>query len=535
MVMRPFGYDVEKPMFGSEDLKQRALAAGIRQKPPEGKAARALYELTQLGASVVNPAAPVRGAVAAAQKTGEAAKMLARDFQGYNQQLSVPGASYAAKPRGGTFAYTPEDLDRAKPISQLGRLIQEYGAEARDLGSSDELQAFIKAKAPKYFTDTFGTSSDPVRLAMSNRRIAPFGKDADKFAPFLDDAATQGDAGRQLAAKLDFERAYDEATELRMNSLLTSDDPLAAYKAKVKMRQDISEKMDREGVVAEARNPAQINLLSPEQFETYPTNSALLRRLTQNQETMPPSIQQALNTGEGIYDIFDPITGIEMLRPARVIEALQQVPTNKLKNMSFPEALIQGTQALAPVRDYLTAATQAGKGTKVPRQVLDRFTTPVMEAPSFGGQWVKIDDSLGTVMEGKVLNHSVKDYNVGTTYGVGYTDLPYGGKKAFDEGLVRVYSLRDAEGLPKVTLEMAKSDGGKGNTWNVTQIRGRFNSEPLPETRNDIFKLLDKIDGQDGLKNLKQNTYLKLPTGESGASSVVDWAKEYNLYKQSAQ
>jgi hypothetical protein len=76
MVMRPFGYDVEKPMFGSEDLKQRALDAGIRQKPPEGKAARALYEITQLGASAVNPAAPVRGAVKAAEKAGDAARML---------------------------------------------------------------------------------------------------------------------------------------------------------------------------------------------------------------------------------------------------------------------------------------------------------------------------------------------------------------------------------------------------------------------------------------------------------------------------
>jgi hypothetical protein len=98
-----------------------------------------------------------------------------------------------------------------------------------------------------------------------------------------------------------------------------------------------------------------------------------------------------------------------------------------------------------------------------------------------------------------------------------------------------VYSLRDAEGLPKVTLEMAKSDGGKGNTWNVTQIRGRFNSEPLPETRNDIFSLLDKIDGQDGLNTIKQGSYSKLPTGESGPGTVVDWAKEYDLYKQSAE
>jgi hypothetical protein len=107
MAMRPFGYDVEKPMFGSDDLKQRALAAGIRQKPPKGAAARALYELTQLGASAVNPAAPVRGAVKAAQATGEAAKRLASDFQQYNQQISAPGASYAVPPQGRAMAPAP--------------------------------------------------------------------------------------------------------------------------------------------------------------------------------------------------------------------------------------------------------------------------------------------------------------------------------------------------------------------------------------------------------------------------------------------
>jgi hypothetical protein len=107
MVMRPFGYNVEKPMFGSDDLKQRALAAGIRQKPPKGAAARALYELTQLGASAVNPAAPVRGAVKAAQATGEAAKRLASDFQQYNQQISAPGASYAVPPQGRAMAPAP--------------------------------------------------------------------------------------------------------------------------------------------------------------------------------------------------------------------------------------------------------------------------------------------------------------------------------------------------------------------------------------------------------------------------------------------
>jgi hypothetical protein len=529
MVMRPFGYDVEKPMFGSEDLKERALKAGIRQKPPEGSAARALYELTQAGASAVNPAAPVRGAVAAAEKTGEAAKMLARDFQQYNQQLDVPGASYAAKPKGGTFAYTPEDLDRAKPITKIGKMVQGYGVEARSVDAPDEVLDFIKTKAPKYLTTIYGAADDPLRTALRERRIQPFGTDIENIKPELLDAAARTDDVGNLQARIDLEKAYDYQTGITANAVKPEG---SDWSFRPKLKEGISEKMGQEGVTTEFRNLPSVNAFTREEFGEYPLSTEMLRRLSENQDKLPPNLQRALQTGEPMYDAFPTMA---LLQPKNVIEALQQVPANKLKNMSFPEALIQGTQALAPVRDYLAAVALAEKGAKVPRKALDMFTTPVAEAPSFGGQWVTLDKSLAAKMEGKLMNHSVGDYNFGSSYGTAYTGLPYGGKKAFDEGLVRVYSLRDAEGLPKVTVEMAKSDGGKGDTWNVTQIRGRFNSEPLPETRNDIFNLLDKIDGQDGLNEIKKGSYSRLPTGESGPGSMVDWAKEYDLYKQSAE
>jgi hypothetical protein len=529
MAMRPFGYSVEKPFLGSEDLKERALKAGIRQKPPEGKAARALYELTQAGSGLLNPAAPVRGAVKAAEATGEAAKMLARDFQKYNQQLSVPGASYAVKPGGGTFAYTPNDPDRVKPITYLANLIRDYGVEAKDLGAGDELVDFLKTKAPKYFTSTYGTANDPLRTAIRDRRIDPFGADAERIPPYLVDAANNPEARGHLQAKIALEKAYDKETGIRAYALRPGNSE--AYKFEQKMKKDISEKMGQEGVPIEARNPAETYPYSTVDFENYPTSSELLRRLY-NQETLPPNIQQALRTSEPIYDVNP---NFALLTPARVIEALQEVPANKLKNMSFPEALIQGTQALAPVRDYLAAVALAEKGAKVPRKALDMFTTPVVQAPSFGGQWVTLDKSVATKLEGKLMNHSVGDYNSGAVYGTAYTGLPYGGKKAFDEGLVRVYSLRDDQGLPKVTVEMAKSDAGKGNTWSVSQIRGRFNSEPSPETRQDIFRLFDKVDSQEGLSTIKSNSYTMSPAGERVEGTKVDWGREYDLWKTSAE
>jgi hypothetical protein len=472
---------------------------------------------------------------------GQAAKMLGKmTGSAINDRLLAgqsltPGINtpapinFAVKPRGGTFAYTPEDTARAKPISDLGKLIQEYGTEARDLGAGDEVLEFLKAKAPKYFTSSYGTADDPLRTAFRDRRIEPFGRDREKIKPYLVDAAANPEGRDQLGAKIDLERAYDDRTGVRAFALKSEDSPISFERD---MGRSISAKMGEEGVPIEARNLPDLNAYSPSEFELYPSSSTMLRRLVENQEKLPTNLQQALRTGEPMYDVRPELA---LLKPSSVIEALQEVPANKLKNMSFPEALIQGTQALAPVRDYLAAITLAEKGAKVPRQALDMFTTPVVKAPSFGGQWVTLDKSVAAKMEGKLMNHSVGDYNSGTSYGTAYTGLPYGGKKAFDEGLVRVYSLRDAEGLPKVTVEMAKSDGGKGNTWNVSQIRGRFNSAPMPEARDDIFRLLNKIDSQDGLATVKTNGYARSATGESVPSTEINWGKEYDLWKQSAE
>ena len=533
MVLTPFGLGSAEPTLGSAQLKRLATEAGIRPAPPTDPRDAGFYMMGELGSSVLNPSGVVRSGVKAAEKTvtkgKKAAQMLAKDFQAYNQALGPAGVAYAAKPQGGTFGYTPEDLERAKPITYLAKLIRDYRTEASDLGAGDEILEFLKTKAPKYFTTMYGTANDPLRTGIRNRRIDPFGADVEQLPPYLVDAAIDPAARGNLQAKKVLEKAYDDMTGIRAYSLRPED--ADGYMFRRNIEQGISEKMGQEGVPVEARNLPIINAFSTVDFEQYPSSSELLRRLY-NQEAMPPNIQQALRTSEPIYDI-DP--RLALLKPENVIEALQQVPVNKLKTMSFPEALIQGTQALAPVRDYLAAVALAEKGAKVPRKALDMFTTSVMKAPSFNGQWVTLDKSVATRLEGKLMKHSIGDYNFGSSYGTAHTDLPYGGKKAFDEGLVRVYSLRDDQGLPKVTLEMAKSEGGKGSTWNVSQIKGRFNSEPLPETREDIFRLLDKVNGQEGLSKIKTNSYSMSPTGERSDTKRVDWSKEYDLWTSEQQ
>ena len=91
----------------SEYIKNKMTELGIRQAPPTDPTAKGFYELGDLGSNLVNPAAPVRGAVKVAEKTGEAAKMLAKDFQQYNQQLAAPGASYAVRAKGTPVVMSP--------------------------------------------------------------------------------------------------------------------------------------------------------------------------------------------------------------------------------------------------------------------------------------------------------------------------------------------------------------------------------------------------------------------------------------------
>lgn len=522
MIMRPFGYDVQAPTGGSEWIKQKMSAAGVRPQPPTQPTQQAFYELGQLGGSLINPAAPVRGAVAGAQATGKAAKALMKDFQEYNRALDVPGASYAVKPKGGTVLYTHTGEGGPLPISKLDNLMMEYRVTAaRDQDASDELVNFIKQKAPKYFTTTFGTADDPLRTAIRERAIEPFGRDLKKIPPYLVDAAKFPQARGHLQAKHELERMYDEMTGVNPWVLKPED---RVVPGSMEQRRMINQKMAQEGVPAEAQNAPSVDAYTRGEFSEFPTSTKMLRDLVQAESSLPSNIQHALRSGEVMYDI-NPY--FDLFTPSNVVDALKQIPPDKLKRMSFPEALIQGTQALAPIRDYRTAIDMADRGAKIPPAVLQQFTAPVTRAP--GGEWVRITEPVATELEGKLMKHSVGGYSGGDSYGTGYTELPYGGKLAFEDDIARVFSLRDKEGMPTITVEVARPKNQQG--WNVTQVRGRFNSEPMD--KESVFNLFDTIEKSEGLNRIKPNSYTRSASGaDLEQGSVVDWGGEYEKWKQ---
>lgn len=527
LALRPFGYTNPTPFLGSEHLKQLATRAGIRQAPPTQPTARAFYELGQLGSSLVNPAAPVRAAAAAGQAAGRTARQAMQDFQAYNRQLAAPGASYAVKPKGGVFAMTTEPSATAATKSNLDELLKSYMAKAETKapeGSREAVMEFLRTKAPKYFTSTYGTASDPLREALRSVRVEPIGRETSKMPPYMIDAARDPQARGHAQAAIDLERAYDEMTGISgMAYAAPGPDPLPSG---ARARQML-EAMGREGVPVEARNPVFVTTHQVEDFQRYPASSRIMRGLVESQDTLPPHLQQALRTEEIIYDVKP---DFDMLRPENVVEALSSVPANKLKNMSFPEALIQGLQATAPLRDYKAAIEIAGRGGAVPPAALMKFTAPV--TPTVGGQWVRLTEPIATKMEGKLMNHSVGGYAEGESYGTAYTGLPYGGKKAFEEGLAQVYSLRDRNGKPMVTVEVANKGTKEEPKLLVTQVRGRFNSEPSASAQKAVFDLFDKLDEGGKLKEIRQNSYSVSPTGERlDQGSQVDWGRLYEEWK----
>jgi len=181
MLMRPFGYDVKAPVFSSDWLKEKASQFGVRQEPPTDPTTKAFYEIGQVGSSLINPAAPVRGAVAAAQKTGEAAKMLARDFQEYNRALAVPGASYAVRMPGEPFsleksthnpwAYVQGAEDLSKKFSTTVDAATNYVRELANT-NDDALNNWITQKLGMYMRRDMGTEADPfVKAAEEGRQL----------------------------------------------------------------------------------------------------------------------------------------------------------------------------------------------------------------------------------------------------------------------------------------------------------------------------------------------------------------------------
>jgi hypothetical protein len=182
MALRPLGYNVDKPVMGSDWIKEKMTRAGVRQAPPEDPTAKGFYTAGETLANLVNPAGVVRGGVNAARRAGQAASDVAKDFQQYNRQLAVPGASYAAPlRREAEPLYTPRPTADAPFVGRIDQFAASLPGPVRkdqilgqlkgkfrdhEIGRAQEALADLDATAkitPSDLLNRLKQSSDPAR------------------------------------------------------------------------------------------------------------------------------------------------------------------------------------------------------------------------------------------------------------------------------------------------------------------------------------------------------------------------------------
>jgi hypothetical protein len=97
-----------------------------------------------------------------------------KDFLEYNRQLSVPGASYAARPTGSTMLTGSVGLN--KNVSEVDQLLQSGVSNAKSVAGQDEgqrslIENFWSSKARNYFERQFGTPDDPILEGIKTKKL----------------------------------------------------------------------------------------------------------------------------------------------------------------------------------------------------------------------------------------------------------------------------------------------------------------------------------------------------------------------------
>lgn len=170
-----------------------------------------------------------------------------------------------------------------------------------------------------------------------------------------------------------------------------------------------------------------------------------LHQITQFRFGDPVYVKRALDNGEEVFVV----NATETLKKTLLncIAYLNTVEPHKIERMSVPQVM------------------QAAK--LKPKVIKERGITEVMRFPN-GYKWVRITNKASIIREGEKMHHCVGEYCVSLL-----------------SGDTQIYSLRDRNNAPHVTLEFVPS------SKSVEQIKGYNNQVPAPKYRFMIVDFLN--------------------------------------------
>ena len=561
MIANVYGGGVEKPFMGSEYLKEKSRAAGLGFKPSTDPTLAAFYGAGDLGSNLVNPAGVTRTGVKAAEKTGEAAKMLAKDFQQYNQELAVPGASYIRRPAGGVFP-TAKSVEE-EPISGLDKSIKStldnnLSYVRAPAENKEAAKQFMDTKLRDYFKTKASSVSDPLREALINGRIK-IPKDSpleEQFPQALINASRAGDVTAMKEIENRFDKMMNisnyrlrpagtgpatdrEATEAFKQTILQqmkANPSVIPDEFLLRLAKKDTSKLSKQEQAAEvagirqklADNPTLFNtviepkmtrLLSDQMLETVNPDS-----LTQFAD-LYPALVNAPKRQEGIMALQAdvPITDVNYMGIPEIfgigksdlIEELTKISPKDLAQMSVPEFYAKAIPSVAKKEAFRenirTVDKLAKEGKPVPAEIGQFGTKEFLPTDSNGMTWREITDPKAALIQAKFLNNSIGGYAEAGTYG------PLNkGINALKDGETRLFSLYDKNGhavnnvefiTPKIAGD--KLYGNKANT--ITQMNGNgvrtgnVVPEQYPQQMMDLIDALQPTSIPPSIKNLLYN------------------------------
>ena len=249
------------------------------------------------------------------------------------------------------------------------------------------------------------------------------------------------------------------------------------------------DKMRSEGTPDELINTSSFDIIDPERMlkDWAPEYQKNLARQMQNESlglNRPVSLDDqalfmAARKGEPFYDVIYP--SLDFMQPNNLAKSLSTLDANKLQNMSFPEAVIQGTKNTRLQRDWDEVVKKVRDGKNVDKSMFEIGTEKIR--PMGEDTWVRLTSPQAAQLEGAAMRHSIAGYAEKGSYG-------HGGLEGLMSGKAQLFSLRGKDGMPRVTIEALKRDDG---TLKVTQIKGKFNGVPQADDQERVVEFLREM------------------------------------------
>jgi len=334
-------------------------------------------------------------------------------------------------------------------------------------GVDEKLASEVGAKANKYFMTELGTADDRLRQRMLQGDIEPqvWAGDDSKWSRGIFDRINKPliEARRGNAeARRKFEIAYDSATGVQRT--IVGDD-LSPHSSDIPAAVSEADQMLQEGVPSDLITNT-LGGFRNKPLSLYPQQTYTMAEAREQWpgwwDGMPEYLRRAYEQEEMVYEI-DPdhfSYGLEFLNPQELAPKLRGLSDEQLKGGAFPDLVVDAQTSIAPpavqqtqlartLNSFSSKVTAEERNARVPTEFKTEVgVTQVYETPN--RTWYSLDTDGAVELEGGLMNHSIAGYSSkGDTYS--YTP---GQKGQFADGSIRVFSLRDKDGQPRITTDI---------------------------------------------------------------------------------